>query len=147
MDKKKTISRRKFIGTTSCAAVGYTTLFSSLLNLKAFEAAALDNSMLMPTDGYRALVCLMLGGGNDSYNMLIPMGAPYADYQVTRSNLAIPSGDLLPIDPLNTPGSSFGIHPSMPEVKALFDAGKIGFVANVGSMVQPTTREQFQSGT
>lgn len=146
MEDKKNISRRKFIGRTSCAAVGYTTLFSSLLNLKAFEAAAVGNSSLLPVNGYKALVCLMLGGGNDSYNMLIPTGAGYSDYAITRSNLAIPVGDLLPIAPGNTGGVNYGIHPSMPELKSLFDNGNASFVANVGTLVQPTTRDEYYSG-
>ncbi|NNC83725.1 MAG: DUF1501 domain-containing protein, partial [Flavobacteriales bacterium] len=146
MEEKKNISRRRFLGTTSCAAVGYTTLFSSLLNLKAFEAAAADNSALLPNDEYRALICLMLGGGNDSYNMLIPTGDAYSDYAVTRSNLAIPLGDLLTISPINTPGTDYGIHPSMPELQQLFNDEKVSFIANVGSMIEPTTRDQYYSG-
>lgn len=149
MEKKKNLSRRKFLGQTSCAAVGYTTLFSSLLNLKAFEAAALDNSSLMlPCNDYKAMICVLLGGGNDSFNMLIPGGGTqYEQYAVTRSNLAIPLGDILPISPTNTPGNTFGLHPSMPEVQGLFDSGKLGFISNVGTLVQPTTRDEFFSGT
>lgn len=93
------------------------------------------------------MVCVLLGGGNDSFNMLIPGGGiPYDQYAVTRSNLAIPLGDILPISPVNTPGTTFGLHPSMPEVQGLFDSGRLGFIGNVGTMVQPTTREEYYSG-
>ncbi len=146
--KKKYISRRKFIGQSSCAAVGYTTLFSSLLNLKAFEAAAVGNmTMMMPPTGYKAMVCLMLGGGNDSYNMLVPLGSGYSDYAVTRSNLAIPMGNLLAVTPSNTGGAQYGIHPAMPELQNLFNSGDASFIANVGTLVQPTTRNEYFSGT
>ena len=135
MKEKKTVSRRQFLGQTSCAAIGYTTLFSSLLNLKAFEAAAMDNSSL--PDDYKALVCVLLSGGNDSYNMLMPRtGDPYAEYLTTRSNLAIPSTAMLPIVPSSAIGD-FGVHPSMPEVQSLFNSGRLAFISNVGTMVQP----------
>jgi uncharacterized protein (DUF1501 family) len=145
MNEKKNISRRRFLGQTSCAAIGYTTLFSSLLNLKAFEAAAMDNSSL--PDDYRAMVCVLLSGGNDSYNMLMPRtGDPYAEYLTTRSNLAIPSTSMLPITPASAIGD-FGVHPSMPELQSLFNSGRLAFISNVGTMVQPTSKPQFFSGS
>lgn len=144
--KKEGISRRRFIGQSSCAALGYTTLLSSLLNLKAFEAAAVDNSAL-PGD-YRALVCILLEGGNDSYNMLIPLGdGQYQQYAITRSNLAIPQSAILPITTASGTGEPFGIHPSMTEVQELFDAQKVAFVNNVGTLIEPTTKAQVFSGT
>ncbi|MEM7513446.1 MAG: hypothetical protein AAF388_21140, partial [Bacteroidota bacterium] len=69
----KKYSRRSFLGTASCAAVGSTTFFSTLFNLQSMSAASLFNSQHMAGgEDYRALVCIMLGGGNDSYNMLVP---------------------------------------------------------------------------
>ncbi len=150
-EKKKEISRRAFLGQTSCAALGYTTLFSTLLNLKAFEAAALDNSANFPvggTGGYKAMVCLLLGGGNDSYNMLIPRGsAEYAQYALTRSNLAIPQNQILPIVPQTFDGQEYGVHPSMPDVQQMFADNKLAFVSNVGTLIEPTTKSQFFSGS
>ena len=47
---------------------------------------------------YRALVCLFLFGGNDSYNMLVPRSnAEYNVYAQARQNLAVAQNDLLPI--------------------------------------------------
>ena len=64
------------------------------------------------------MVCLVLGGGNDSFNMLIPRGTPeYAQYSLTRSNLAIPQNDILGINALNPDGQLYGVHPSMPQVQ------------------------------
>jgi uncharacterized protein (DUF1501 family) len=144
--KKNNLSRRKFIGQTSCAAVGYTTLLSSLLSLKAFEAAAVDNSAPLP--GYKALVCVLLSGGADSYNMLMPRGGgALNDYLTTRSNLAIPASSMLQIDPTSAGGQLYGVHPSMPEIQALFQSGRLAFISNVGTMVEPTTVQQFYSGS
>ena len=70
---KFNISRRKFLGQASCAAVGVSTLYNSIINLKALNAAAMANSVVLGGD-YKALVCIFLSGGNDSFNMLIPRG-------------------------------------------------------------------------
>lgn len=143
----KDISRRKFLGQASCAALGTTTLFSSLINLKAINAAAVANSSFALSNDYKALVCILLGGGNDSFNMLIPKSTPeWTEYSITRSNLAIPQNDILQIDPLNSGNLTLGVHPSMPEVQQLFNNGRLAFINNVGTLVEPTTKAQYQSG-
>ena len=117
----KNISRRRFLGQASCAAIGTAPLFSMLLNLRMANTAA---AQLPPVDGdgYRALVCLFLAGGNDSFNMLVPSGnAEYADYVAIRQDLALAQQDLLPINPVNPIDRTLGIHPSMPEVQRLFE--------------------------
>jgi uncharacterized protein (DUF1501 family) len=141
------ITRRKFFGQASCAAIGATTLWSSLVNLKAFSAAALANSTTLGDPEYKALVCVFLSGGNDSFNMLMPRSTDeYNDYATTRSNLAISLGDMLPIFPDNAGGRLFGLHPSMPRLQQMFNSGKMSFISNVGTLVQPTTKEQYWQG-
>ena len=121
----KPVTRRKFFGQASCAAIGATTLWSSLVNLKAFSAAALANSTTLGDPEYKALVCVFLSGGNDSFNMLMPRSTDeYDDYATTRSNLAISLGDMLPIFPDNAGGRLFGLHPSMPRLQQLFNNEK-----------------------
>ena len=143
-NESKALSRRQFIGQASCLGVGYATLFSSLINLKALNAAALSHSLVADGSDYKALVCFFQSGGNDSFNMLIPRNPDeYAAYSSTRSNLAIPSSQLLPIQPINIPGRAFGLHPSVPEMKSLFDQGKLSFIANIGTLVEPVTRQQI----
>ena len=74
MSDKHTVSRRKFIGTASCAAVASTTFFSTLFNLQSMSAASMSNAKYVAGgEDSRALVCIMLGGGNDSFNMLVPV--------------------------------------------------------------------------
>ncbi len=141
------VSRRKFFGQASCAAIGASTLWSSLVNLKGFAAAALANSTTLLDPEYKALVCVFLSGGNDSFNMLMPRTtSEYNDYAATRSNLAIPLNEMLPIFPDNGGGRLFGIHPSMTRSQQLFNNGKMAFLSNVGTLVEPTTREQFWQG-
>ncbi|WP_303315544.1 DUF1501 domain-containing protein [Flavivirga abyssicola] len=138
---KNNISRRKFLG-QSCAALGYTTMFSSLINLKAMAATAMNNSSNITVGSdYKALVCLNLGGGNDSFNMLIPRGNnEHSEYTTTRSNLAIPQNQILPINPNTSDGRTFGLHPSMPNMQQLFENNNLAFLANVGTLIEPSTK-------
>ncbi len=42
--------------------------------------------------------------------------------------------------------ANFGLHANLPELQALFNTNKsLAFLANVGTLVQPTTRQQYQS--
>jgi uncharacterized protein (DUF1501 family) len=144
---KQNITRRKFIG-QSCAAVGYTTLFSSLINLKAMASAALDNSSSFLTGDYKALVYVMLHGGNDSFNMLIPKGnTEYNEYAVTRSNLAIPQNEILQINPITTDGRIFGVHPVMANMQQLFENNNLAFLSNVGTLIEPSTKSELLNGS
>lgn len=141
------ISRRKFLGQASCAAIGATTLWSSLVNLKAFAAASMDNSATLLDPEYKALVCVFLSGGNDSFNMLVPRNTDeYNIYATTRSNLALPFDSLLPVFPDNAGGRLFGLHPSMPQIQQKFNNGKLAFISNIGTLVEPTTKDQFWQG-
>lgn len=139
MKKRKSYSRRKFLGTASCAALGSATLLNGLLNLQMSSALAAPSYHLsfQPEEDYKALICILLAGGNDSYNMLVPTDAgPYNDYAATRSNQTLARESLLPIvaDGLN---ESYGLHPAMPELKQLFDQGNLAFLANVGTLIEP----------
>jgi uncharacterized protein (DUF1501 family) len=94
---------------------------------------------------YKALVAIFLFGGNDSNNLIVPNDdAGYAAYGRARSILALPRNTLLPIQP-RSGGPAYGLHPSLPKVQALFGAQKAALVANVGTLVQPLTRDQAMS--
>lgn len=138
------MKRRDFLHQSSCAAIGASTLFSTLLNLRAAGAASLANSSVINSGDYKALVCVLLQGGNDSFNMLMPRdGQPYQEYRNTRSNLAINSNDMLPISPRMSDGRAFGLHPSLVNVKRFFDDQKLAFISNIGTLVEPTTTDDF----
>ena len=155
MDLKKKISRRQFIGQANCAAVGTASLLSSLLSLRLTAGAASASNF---TD-YKALVCLFLNGGNDSYNMLVPrQQSAYNEYEQVRggvggTGLAIPRANLHQITSSlqNTSAgagySDFGIHPDLPYLKTLYDQGDLAFVSNVGSLIEPTSLVQYNDGS
>lgn len=142
------ISRRKFLGQASCAGLGYTTLMSTLVNLKSINAASILNSTTVDCGGYKAMVCLLLEGGADSFNMLIPRGtSEYQEYATTRSNNAIPQADILPINPLQSIGKDLGVHPSMSNMQSMFNNGELGFISNIGSLVNGVSKDDIYSGT
>lgn len=139
-------SRRKFIGTMPCVAVGTTTLFSSLINLKAMNSIMGSTSI----DGgdYKALVCVLLSGGNDSFNMIIPRSTnEYNDYASVRTNQAIPLDDIRPINPNTTDGREYGLHPSMVNLQSMFNDGKVAFINNVGTLIEPTSKSGVLDST
>lgn len=159
MSKKSApvVSRREFLGSACCAAVGATGLLSTLGSLRLMGAAASPSNgpQLPPTAGaiandYKALVCLFLNGGNDANNLIIPTGtgaandaAGYLAYAAARTNLALPRTGLLPITPRTSDGRTWGLHPSVAELQRLFNSGQAAFLANTGTLVYPTTKAQY----
>lgn len=124
-------NRRDFIRTAlSLSAVGLTGSFSRF---------GLLNALTPPgaTD-YRALVCVFLYGGNDSNNMVVPL-PKYDYYKQIRAGLALDKATLLNFDaPAN---AQFGLHPRFTEVQSI--APNVAIVANVGTLVSPTSRDQY----
>jgi uncharacterized protein (DUF1501 family) len=149
-------SRRKFIG-ACCASVGATGMLSALAQLRMIGAVASpDNGGLplpptaaaIPQTDFKALVCLFFAGGNDANNLVVPTDATtYAAYALGRGVLALPQASLLPITPRTNDGRTWGLHPAMPELKALFDQNKLAIMANVGSLAYPLTQAQYNSGS
>ncbi|MFO1393984.1 MAG: DUF1501 domain-containing protein [Steroidobacteraceae bacterium] len=97
---------------------------------------------------YRALVCVFLFGGNDSWSMFVPRSdAEYAVYAATRQNLAIPQAALLPVNAANGNGVLYGMHPSMPGLASLFESSRCAVMANVGPLIRPTTKADYLAGS
>lgn len=126
--------RRTFL--RHAGALAGTAAFGQLGAFAAHAAASND---------YKALVCIFLYGGNDSNNMIVPLdSAGYANYAQTRSYLALAQSQLLPLSVASgTP--LYGLHPAMPGLQSLWSAGSLAVVANVGTLVQPLTKEQYLS--
>lgn len=139
------LSRRQFLRQAGLAGFGLTTFSSSLFQFNILKAAALANSSLTDDD-YRAMVCIFLNGGNDSFNMLIPRdNDSYNYYSTTRSNLAIPENQLLPLNFLDGNGGQFGLNPSMDRAQQLFNQGDLAFLTNIGTLVEPVNRQQYDA--
>lgn len=136
-------SRRNFLKTSACA-LGGMAMASTMDSLGLVQALTPQAGT-----GYKALVCIFLNGGNDGNNMLLSLDQ-YASYAAARSTagLALPqsgTGAFIPISPLT--GGSYGLHPSMPEIQALFNQGRVAALVNNGPLVEPLTRTTYQNGT
>jgi uncharacterized protein (DUF1501 family) len=93
---------------------------------------------------YRALVCVFLFGGNDSNNTIVPTDdANYKAYLAARDSLALQSGALTQVE--SASGAPYGFYSPLAEVASMFSSKELAVVANVGSLVQPLTRAQYQS--
>lgn len=129
------IPRRSFLRYISLAAAGSA---AGIGPFGAINAFAQSNA-----SDYKALVCIQLDGGNDCNNLLVPMDtAGFQNYATLRGPLAVSPGSLLPLS--NLP--SFGLNGNLPGVQSLFNSGQAAIVANVGTLVAPTTRAHFLSG-
>ena len=80
--KKRRISRRRFLGEASCAALGSTTFLSTALNLGMINTAAARPHIIGSSSDYKAIVCILLAGGCETFNVLVPTeSSEYQDYQ------------------------------------------------------------------
>jgi uncharacterized protein (DUF1501 family) len=136
------ISRRAFLRQLGAlSALG----LASRLDLIRFAAEA--SAQTQPD--YKALVCVFLFGGNDGNNTVIPLDAAgYGQYAAIRpatSGINLPQASLLPIQP-NDSASPFGLHPSLPDLQTLFNQNRMAILANVGTLLQPTTQAQYAAG-
>lgn len=139
------ISRRALLRRGTCAALGLGGLASQLFTTRMVKAALMGRRF----DDYRATVCIFLFGGNDNGNTLIPYDGGvqnYGFYAASRGALAIPQAQLAGtvIAPMNTGGRRFALNPALADVKTLFDQGHVAVVSNVGTLVEPTTKAQYQ---
>jgi uncharacterized protein (DUF1501 family) len=145
---KRKISRRRFLGEASCAAIGSTTFLSTALNLGMINTAAARPHILEAESDYKALVVILLAGGADSHNFIIPTTtSEYAAYQGIRGDLALALGNVTNITPANAGGKTYGVHNAMPNVVNLFNQNKLAFVTNVGTLIEPVlNKNDFQYG-
>jgi uncharacterized protein (DUF1501 family) len=132
-------NRRDFLKKTCCtAAAGFAAA--------SFSRFGMVNALAQSASDYKALVCVFLFGGNDSNNMVIPYDtAGYNSYKSARGGLALAQGSLLPITPTSI-GSPFAFHPRFAGMQSLFNNKHLAVLANVGTLIQPTTVSQFRKG-
>ena len=113
-------------------------------------------------DDYKALVCIFFTGGNDGNNTVVPNHddasvSNYAGYSAARSTqgLALARNTLLPVAVPRIGGLSYGLHPGFGTVAGGINSGlhplwaqqKLAVVSNIGTLVQPLTRADYQNGS
>lgn len=157
-------NRREFLKKSGCAALTMTALatqfehFGRMSAMAQTKSGGEDNP---PTD-YRALVCIFLMGGNDANNMVIPNHndanvSNYSAYSAARApqGLALAQNSLLPITVPRVGALTYGLHPALGTVTGqpnnglheLWASGKMAIVTNVGTLIRPMTRAQYQNGS
>lgn len=159
-------SRRQFLKKSGCA-MGMATIASQMGYLGMMNAFAQTCSTVAQPSDYKALVLVFLAGGNDGNNMVIPNHGDfiehtgYDSYAAQRGDVAIPQNQLRPIivPAMAAYGNTnYGLHPNMgqdppyngsvnPGLHDLWGAGKMAIVTNVGTLVQPTNKTQYQNST
>jgi len=101
------------------------------------------------TNDYRALVCIFMLGGNDGNNLIVPIKTEkqsYSDYIRVRGTIAgLPQNSLGVIATANGK-EMYGLHARLDRLRDLYSRGKLAVVANVGTLVRPISREQYQQG-
>jgi uncharacterized protein (DUF1501 family) len=152
-------SRRDFLRKMACVACSGGA--AAMLPQLRMMGTALASTPSLP--GYRALVCVYLGGGNDAWNLLVP-------FDNTRFNVYANSRSGV-YDPVNNPGglgltqpttpaqiaaqkiidgndgnsstNQYFLHPSVPKLTPLFNSGNLAFVVNAGTLVKPITMTDY----
>jgi uncharacterized protein (DUF1501 family) len=131
--------------------MGSMTLLNTLTNLKSINGVISSPVQQAAFSDYKAMVCILFSGGMDSFNMLIPSGTTasdngFNDYKAVRTDLAIQTASTLrPLTISSLPSvrgiasayNSFGLHPQMQAVQGLFNSGRLAFMANIGTLVEP----------
>jgi uncharacterized protein (DUF1501 family) len=122
----------------------------------AINLAAIGEAAAFNATGYKALVCVFLYGGNDPWNTVIPYdNTNYDLYSTIRGGAAgraaggialgqaaLTNTQLTPTNPLT--GRQYALHPTMTGLKDLFNAGQAAIQLNVGPLVVPLTKAQYE---
>ena len=142
----------KGIGASTIGAASIGGIQSALSGFQAAEAA--------DTTGYKALVCVFLLGGADSHDMIIPYDqASYdryaeirstllSDYESNQGGSSRARDRLLKLNPGNEAsfgGREFALTEEMSGLHALFEEGNAAIVGNVGPLLQPLTRAEWEA--
>lgn len=138
-------NRREFL--RACAGVSATAMAASMSRLGIVDAFAQSHAdwhrggFDVATD-YRALVCIFLEGGNDSWNTIVNI-SDYTSYANIRQGLAIPQNQLLGGMVPPSDGRTFGLNPALAAIRPFWDTGRLAIVSNVGSLLEPLDRPTY----
>lgn len=142
MNKTQLQSRRHFLKKLALG-VGSASVLATQTKLQLMQSAMAMSSDYSDLNDHKSLVCVFLYGGNDSFNTVIPYEQnAYNQYQDVRSRIALERDTLLPLK-----GDEYALHPSMPDLQALFNQDDVAVMGNIGALIETTTRGSFQDGS
>lgn len=145
-------NRRQFLTRSTLGFAG-ATLGLSLLGQGTAQAAN--------TGGYKALVGIMLKGGMDNNDTLLPKDAESYDalkalrpgifegYNSEDAQSSRNRENILELNlsnPSRFNGRRFGLPRELSDIRDMFNAGDAGIVANVGPLLENATREDVETG-
>jgi uncharacterized protein (DUF1501 family) len=112
---------------------------------------------------FKAIVVLFMAGGCDSFNLLVPHSncvngdgvgsstprGSHAEYAAVRTDGAIPQSELLQITspPGDQPCGTYGVNRDLMAYKQLYDGGEAAFLSNIGTLVEPVTKADYQGNS
>ncbi|MEP4050782.1 MAG: DUF1501 domain-containing protein [Litorimonas sp.] len=145
-------NRRQFITRSTLGFAG-ASLGLSVLGQGTAQAANVG--------GYKALVGIMLKGGMDQNDTILPVDAPsydalkavrpgiFLDYDSDTEDSSRNRENLLALNPTNASrfmGRQFGLPRELSNIHGLFESGDAAIVGNVGPLLEPVSRDDFESG-
>lgn len=119
--------------------------FLKVASLAGFARFGAMNALAQASD-YKALVCIFMFGGNDGNSLIVPQTqSEYNAYKAVRGSLSLPDTNvkLLPVSAAD--GTPYGLTDGLTLLHPFWAQKKLAVVANVGMLVQPTTRAQYVS--
>src|SRR4051812_6375207 len=134
------LSRRDFIRMSCCSA-------AAAAFMSGVGKFGLINAYAQSASDYKALVCIFLFGGNDGNNLLMPFDTTgFQTYTSLRGGLALAQSAVLPITTASG-AVPYALHPQLTDWQRMFNSKQLAMLANVGTLVAPTTRDQFLKHT
>lgn len=156
-------SRREFLRRAAALSTVGAAGAPFALNLATIGAAAAQTA---PSD-YKALVCVFLFGGNDSFNTVLATDADsWNAYNAVRQG----TGDAIALRPPGTPadagaaagsparlggvlplvpqqptgGRAYALHPLLVPLQTMFNPERrLAIVSNLGPLIMPTSKSQY----
>lgn len=153
--KANELSRRAFLRRSKQLAVAGSASSFALGLAGIGEAAAFSAG-----NDYKALVCIFLYGGNDHNSTLMPFDSTNYDLYsairgggpgqtaggITLARASLAATALTPSGgQVLTNNLQYALAPQMTRLKALFDAGRMAPLLNVGPLIAPLTLAQYNS--
>ena len=130
-------NRRDFI--KQCCVLGAASAASAHIGRLGLAA-----NLAAQTNPFKALVCVFLFGGNDANNMIVPIDSTrYNLYRSMRGAVAL---DRAAVEARSLGASGYGLHPSLANMRQLYNQGLGAAVFNVGTLVRPTTKADLLNG-
>lgn len=144
---RKSRQRREFL--RQCAAISLLGSGAGAMNgkLSLIGSALAAGSDYAALTDYKALVCVFLYGGSDSFSMFVPTdNEAFSQYAASRGSLAIPRDNLLVGKMANGVDSAVGFHPQLSDLHSLYESGQLALFSNVGNLIAPVTRSDYLAG-